>query len=522
MKKIAVKLVITFIIFSIAYTVPMKAASNSVSFEESKNTVKELQELYKFNNSLAYVEQDSRGGAVVRYFDSKTLKQKYKAVFDKSARISLLTENYIVIKKIRKDSLKEELYDRIVYSVKTGKSRVIAENIDLRGERESGTVCNNTVFAFEDAIYDFDRNFSITNIKLIGTTVSDDKNALNYCINGKMYIFTPKDLSLTAFPDVEGINISDYILQSKKYGYIYVKDNSVYWAKNDGDTIRVCSYQPFDDESQNLHSFRQFHLNRNGDSLYIINSPQSYVVVDLESGIFKNFSMPGNYHGIEFGLDDKTISLFYNYDKLAEQEWIVDLSYLNNKSEIISLKGTADNIAFYKNYLVYTSEIVAVGMGYMYARGIIVLNVDTGEEVKLSGENCTYYIAGEKLYARAGPVDYVFDPYKKVFLELPVVKKYIGDGVYMVSGGADVTFQDAKKEQIALFSRQSGQKVCAVLPGSKKGFLYDGTSIKKIILPDARRYTQYSDFKLIDNYISYRYPVVKQGKTHTYIRIVKV
>lgn len=92
----------------------------------------------------------------------------------------------------------------------------------------------------------------------------------------------------------------------------------------------------------------------------------------------------------------------------------------------------------------------------------------------------------------------------------------------MVSRGADVTFQDAKKEKLAQFSRQSGQKVCAVLPGSKKGFLYDGINIKKIILPDAKRYTQYSDFKIIDNYISYRYPVVKQGKTRTYIRIVKV
>ena len=61
----------------------------------------------------------------------------------------------------------------------------------------------------------------------------------------------------------------------------------------------------------------------------------------------------------------------------------------------------------------------------------------------------------------------------------------------MVSRGADVTFQDAKKEKLAQFSRQSGQKVCAVLPGSKKG--------KKIILPDAKRYTQYSDFKIIDN-----------------------
>ncbi len=61
MKKIVIKLVIAFILCSMIPTVPLEAANTSVSFEESKNTVKELQELYKFNNSLAYIERDLWG-----------------------------------------------------------------------------------------------------------------------------------------------------------------------------------------------------------------------------------------------------------------------------------------------------------------------------------------------------------------------------------------------------------------------------------------------------------------------------
>ncbi|WP_313561056.1 hypothetical protein [Ruminiclostridium cellobioparum] len=521
MKKIVIKLVIAFILCSMIPTVPLEAANTSVSFEESKNTVKELQELYKFNNSLAYIERDLWGGAVIRYFDSKTLKQTYKAAFDKSVRIGLIAENYFVINKIRKDSSKEDLYDRIVYSVKTGKSKIIAQKIDLSGK--PGAIYNGTVFAYEDAIYDFDRNFSITGIKLIDISQLTDKTSLSYLINGKMYIFTPADLSLTAYPDAGGIRINGYILQSKKYGFIYIKDNSVFWVKTNGDINQICSYQSYGYEmNQNTYSLRQYGINRKGDCIYIINSPQSYVIVDLASGTFKTFAMPGSYRGIQFGIDDKTISLFYNYDKLAEQEWITDLSYLDKKGKIISLSRSAGSIAFYKNYVVYTTEIVAIGMTNLSAKGISVLNIDTGEEIKLSGLYCTFYITGEKLYANVNSVDYVFDPNKKTFLALPAFNKYIGDGVYMVSQGADVTFQDVKKAQLTQFWRRSSQTVCAVLPGSKKGFLYDGTTLKNITFPDANKYTKSSDFKIIDNYISYRYPVVQNGKTYTYIRIVKV
>ena len=519
MENVFKKLIILCLVLLFSVPTPVNAASSNITFQKS-NANDSIEDLVRINNSLIYVENNYTDGVVVRYFDAKTMKPIRTISIDKFVMGGpILSENYFVVNIADgTDSKGNELYDRVVYNVKTGEKQVLAAKI-------SWNLCNakvyNTVFAFGDAIYDFDRKFSLTNIK-------GNEAELSYLVNGKKHLFSPQNLSLIEYPNVESIDSKDYLLASDKYGLIYIKDNSVYWTKNNKDTVRVCSYAKIDCPNLEFPP-KQYGFNATGDFMYIINSPNTYVVMDLKAGTFKNFNMPGTFTGMKFGSDNKSISLFYNYDRMAQQTWLTNLTYMDGKGTSISLAQDCDEVSFYKNFIVYTSGVQAMGIMDMWTTQTNVYNIATGEKIQLSGMRSNYYINGDKLYANVSSSNntdgvYVFNPDKNTFTKVANVKKYIGSGIYMVQQGANVAFQDKKGNQIAYFYGESNSKypVCAILPGYKSGFIYNGTSLKAINLPDAKRYTISSEFKITDGFISYKYPAVKNGKTYTYIRIVKI
>ncbi len=518
MRKIAIKLFIMCLIFLCTIPTYVSAAGNSATFEKSKGQGF-IDDLVKINNSLIYVEDNDTDGMVIRYFDARTMKQKCNIAIDKCVGLPILGENYFVVHTLGGvDSGGKNVWDRIVYDVKTAKKQVLATKIGW--ESSGGHVYNNSVFIFRDAIYDFDRNFSLTNVKDIHEYFCDDLVELSCEIGGKNYIFNPKTLSLSEYQNIDGVG--DYILKSGKYGFLYIKDDSVYWQKPDKSLIKVCSYQKIDDDiSNNTYSFKQYGFNISGNAIYIINSPASYVVIDLKSGRFKSFNMSKPFHGMMFGPDNKSISLLYNIGKGAQQEWLTDLTYVDSKGKSTYLSADATNITYFKNYLVYESGIQPMGMTDTFISKLNVYDINTGKTTALKGNMHNYNIIGGKLYARVYDASYLFDTNKKTFTVQTKVKKYIGNGIYMVKLGADVSFMD-KNNALVNFHSLPNEPICAILPGYTKGFLYDGINLKTITLPDTKRFTKSSDIKICDGYISYSYPVVVKGVTHTYIRILKV
>ncbi len=519
MRKIAIKLFIMCLIFLCTVPTYVSAAGNSATFEKSKGQ-DSINDLVKINNSLIYVEDNYTGGMVIRYFDARTMKQKCNVAIDKNVGLYNLGENYFIVHtRDDVDTDGKNVYDRIVYDVKTGKKQVLATKIDWESSR--GHVYNNSVFIFGDAIYDFDRNFSLTNVKNIHEYFSDDLVELSCEIGGKNYIFNPKTLSLSEYQNIDGVG--DYILKSGKYGFLYIKDDSVYWQKPGKSLIKVCSYQKIDDDISNYtYSFKQYGFNISGNAIYIINSTASYVVIDLESGRFKSVNMSKPFHGMMFGPDNNSISLLYNIGKAAQQEWLTDLTYVDSKGKSTYLSADATNITYFKNYLVYESGIQPMGMMDMFINQLNVYDINTGKTTVLEGDMHNYNIIGGKLYARVNDdACYLFDTNKKTFTVQNKVKKYIGNGIYMVKLGADVSFVDKNNGAVNFYSL-SNEPVCAILPGYKKGFLYDGINLKAITLPDTKRFTKSNDIKICDGYISYSYPVVVKGVTRTYTRILKV
>ncbi len=518
MRKIAIRLIIMCLIFLCTVYTYVSAASNSATFEKSKGQ-DSIDDFVKINNSLIYVENNYTGGMVIRYFDARTMKQKCNVAIDKYAGLPTLGENYFIVHTLDGvDSDGNDVCDRIVYDVKTGKKQVLATKIGW--ESSIGHVYNNSVFIFGDAIYDFDRNFSLTNVKNIHDYFCDGLIESSCEIGGKNYIFNPKTLSLSEYQNIDGAG--DYILKSGEYGFLYIKDDSVYWQKPDKSLIKVCSYQKIDDNtSKYIPSYKQYGFNISGNAIYIINSPVSYVVIDLKSGRFNSFSMSKLFHCMMFGPDNKSISLLYNIGEGAQQQWATDLTYVDSKGKSIYLSTDATHITYFKNYLVYESGIQPMGMTDMFISQLNVYDINTGKTTVLKGNMLNYYINGGKLYARVYDACYLFDTNKKTFTVQTKVKKYIGNGFYMVKLGADVSFVDKNNGAVNFYSL-SNEPICAILPGYTKGFLYDGINLKAITLPDAKRFTKSCDIKICDGYISYRYPVVVKGVTHTYIRILKV
>ena len=518
MKKIALKIII--ICFTFLCTVPtyVSAAGSSATFEISKGQ-DSVNDLVKINNSLIYVGNNYTGGMFIRYFDAGTMKQKCNVAIDKCAGLPVLGENYFIVHTpSRVDNGGKEVYDRIVYDVKTGKKQVLATKIGW--ESSIGHVYNNSVFMFGDAIYDFDRKFSLTNVKNIHDYFSDNLVESSCEIGGKNYIFNPKTLSLSEYQNIDGAG--EYILKSEKYGFLYIKDDSVYWQKPDESLIKVCSYQKIDDNiSEYIPSYTQYGFNTSGNAIYIINSPASYVVIDLKSGKFKSFGMSKPFQSMMFGPDNKGISLLYNISKGAQQQWATDLTYVDSKEKSTYLSTDATHITYFKNYLVYESGIQPMGMTDMFTSQLNVYDTDTGKKTMLKGNVHNYYISGGKLYAMVDDACYLFDTNKKTFTVQTKVKKYIGNGIYMVKLGADVSFVDKNNGAVNRYSLPH-EPICAILPGYTKGFLYDGINLKAITLPDTKRFTKSCDIKICDGYISYSYPIVVKGVTHTYIRILKV
>ena len=529
MKKIAIKLITMCLIFFCTVPTYVSAANNSATFEKSKGQ-DSIEDFVKINNSLIYVEANNTGGMVIRYFDARSMKQKCNVAIDKNVGLYTLGENYFIVHTLDGvDSVGNGVYDRIVYDVKTGKKQVIATKIGW--ESSIGHVYNNSVFIFGDAIYDFDRNFSLTNVKNIQDIHNTHNNfniqdcfsydmvELSCEIGGKNYIFNPKTLSLSEYQNIDGAD--DYILKSEKYGFIYIKDDSVYWQKPDESLMKICSYQKIDDNtSKYTYSFRQYGFNISGNAIYIINSSASYVVIDLKSGTFKSFSMSKPFHGMMFGPDNKSL-LLYNIGKGAEQEWLTDITYVDSKGKSTYLSADATNITYFKNYLVYESGIQPMGMTDMWMGQLNVYDINTGKTTVLKGNVHYYNINGGKLYTRVYDAYYLFDANKKTFTVQTKVKKYIGNGIYMIKLGSDVSFVDKNNAAVNFYSLPN-KPICAILPGYTKGFLYDGINLKAITLPDAKRFTKSIDIKFCEGYISYSYPVVVKGVTHTYIRILKV
>lgn len=390
-----------------------------------------------------------------------------------------------------------------------------------------GRVYNNTLFVFGDAIYDFDKKFSLNDIKNIDDNQFEEKTTLNYEINGKKYIFSTKDLSLTSYPREDDIDLKNYIVRSKDYGFVYIKDNSVYWEKADKTKIKICSYEKMYDEAMDFIGFTRYGFNSKGDYVYIISSYNSYTVVDLKEGTFKNYAMPGKFTGIKFGPDDKEVSIFYTFDKMAQQVWLEDLTYFDNKGKKVSLSSDAYNIQYFKNFIIFESGIQAMGMNDIWSNQVNVYNITTGEKTVIIGGICSYYIENDNIFASIGGTKsgiYKFNSKTKKFVSQAKVKKYLGYGIYMVKTGQNEVFQDKNGKDIAYFAGVRGQNwTCAIIPGSKIGFLYNGISLKTINLPDATRLSKADQIKIIDGqYISYKYSVTSKGKIVTYIRILKI
>lgn len=499
----------------------ISAASNSISFLKS-NEVDSNFGVTKINNSLVYTEKNGEG-LTIRYLNTKTMKEIQKFNFEETSYISpVLSENYFIVNiQNGTDSKGLELYDRVVYNVKTGEKQVLKTKIPYN--LCEGKIFNNTVFIFKDALYDFDRNYQLTEIE----TITDFLNQTNCTIkvDGRRFLFSPQNLILSEYPR-EDAQIEKYYLASDKYGFIYLREEAIYWQKADKSTVKVCPYQSLNDSSA-MYQYYQYGTNSSGDFLYFINSKTSYVVLNIKAGKYQSFNMPGSFQGI--GFDNKNrIALFYNFVKSAQQEWSTELTYLDEKGNTKSLIGDANGITFYKNYIVYNSGIVPMGMQDMWYTSVRVYNIKTGKTISLNGSMCSYSIYNGKITAysedNAGK-GYLFDERKNAFVPLKNLsnRKYIGNGIYMNTQSEFVLFEDKKGTEIVRYwLTWQNHKVCVILPGSTQGFIYDGKSLKKIKLPDAKRYTKSNEIQVNDGYISYCYPVTAKGKTQTYVRIIKV
>ncbi len=431
-------------------------ASGSITFEK-KGRISEfsLDELYEAGNSIIYYEY-STSCNVVWYFDKRTMKLSGKYSLPKSSS-TVFSEKSFIVYTLMPDSIH---YDKYSIDVKSGSKKLLASNLSSKD------------------------------------------------------IYNLKDTEKTNKDDVK------YFLKSDKYGDIYSSGELLYW-RHGGTTHQAGVLKPLKQTTSELPE-NAFCINQKGDKLCILNSPDSFILFDLKAGKSKIFAMNNSYNGVMFIPSDKNLILLYINQQEAQQHWMSNLTIFDNK-KYIPVSEDALDISFFNNRMVFRSDVRNAGMMDQWAESVTLYDLNSYKSIGIKSDIANYKILDGKLFIYTTQRDndiskrYLFNIKTNKIIPSVIQKKYIGNGLYMADNyGYSLEFTDKSNNVVCNYVYGAGP-VCAILPGYRNGFVYNGKKLFKITLPDAKRYSASSSIKVTDSFLMYLYP----DKEIVRVRILK-
>ncbi len=444
---------------------------------------------------------------------------------DKITRVLYSNGYYVFHVNMEKDGT--NFIDRYVINANTGSLKLLSSHVP----DSSGSIFKKDIFVFDDAVYDFNSDFSLTGISRSYNYSGDaDSNNYIYRLADKYFILNMEKLTSKALPDGYNDERGAVLLASDIYGMVYVMDMKLYWQKLNGENHLIGPVSSL----QYFQFGKIFGLNSEKNAMYVVDSPGSYYLLDLEAGSYSKNSMPEQLYGLIFKPGSKEIALAYDCEGVM-RPWIMSLYLKDETGAFVLIDEHVDfNISFFKHYLVFPSEMEGAGHYEAWSNAITVYDMDTGGKSVFESSHdmmidCRYVITDNKLYVSIrGYLDGNFKYESNMFqfneqdgklLSVDKFKEPVGYGIYMAKGAYNtIDFYDGSNHLLESFWNSVGP-VCIFNLGSKDGFLYDGNKLIPIHIPEQVR----SDYtiRLFENrYLMYYYPMTANKAQSINVRIV--
>lgn len=475
-----------------------------------------------FNKYIVYIEEqpstivdDQVSYLVARFscqvFERKSLKMLYKF----SADQVICSENVALV--YRKSTDNEGTYDRLKLELSSGKTTLLETNITGFSNWFDDRSVGNDVFVCDDAIYFMANNDYIENIQVDEYVWASalNQNIRNYKSENKNYF-----VDLTTGKRME--SKENAIYKSIQYGIIYQQEDKYLWHKSDGKTVELGTKSPISYSVQPNKTFAG--LNSSKDTLYLILSETSYVIVDLKKGIVNTYTLPGKFTGLVFKPNSPYPAFFYKEAELSgfENAWMEDVQFVTQKGHLIPIADSMAVYYFFKDQLIFSEAIEVMGHADIQPQEISIFNTVTSKKqsstgccialVTVPGSNPYFYMTG--LYG-ANEVCYLSSG-KIVKASTFNVEQKLSYGIVMTKDAVSVRFNDKQGNGI---NQTSLAGTCIVVqPQSTQGYLYQAGKLTKIVLPDANRLDP-CDFMLVsDHVIAYRY--LGADKKSKFVRLI--